>query len=233
MTGVQTCALPIFAIAALLGTAVDITPTAHALAQGAATGEPSSATRTHVVREGDTLWELARTYLGDPHKWELLYRLNLGVVLNPRWIEPGMVLQVGGNAGSAVAGRRGALRSGAAVPAAITDVRVETPGEPTESVIAPREGKAATEAAPTTARPMKSAARATAVRPGDHLAAPFAGPLGGVASTGRLETMLGTTTLAATPALRSVQYRDRVRLRLPTGATGARGEQLQIGRAHV
>ena len=48
--------------------------------------------RTYTVKRGDTLWDIAKQYLGDAYLWPEIYRLNTATIEDPHWIYPSEVL---------------------------------------------------------------------------------------------------------------------------------------------
>lgn len=75
-----------------------ISPAAGAQVGAAPVTSPAAPARPreirHAVKPGDTLWDIARTYLKDPFRWEEVFNRNTDVVKNAHWIYPGEVLVI-------------------------------------------------------------------------------------------------------------------------------------------
>jgi hypothetical protein len=76
---------------------------------------------THVVVKGNTLWDLAGHYLGNPFLWPLIYEANTDRIRDPHWIYPGQIF--------IIPGLEGARAEGVAPgQARIQEVTVVSPG---------------------------------------------------------------------------------------------------------
>jgi len=53
-----------------------------------------AAVRQHRVVPGDTLWDIARKYLGNGLRWPEIFNLNSAQIRNPHWIYPGQVFKI-------------------------------------------------------------------------------------------------------------------------------------------
>ena len=57
--------------------------------------EPAApAYKTYTVKPGDTLWSIAKKFMGSGFRWGELFQLNADLVKNPRMIYVGQVLRV-------------------------------------------------------------------------------------------------------------------------------------------
>ncbi len=50
--------------------------------------------RSHTVERGETLWDLARRYFGNPFDWRTIWEANRSQIQDPHWIYPGQVFQI-------------------------------------------------------------------------------------------------------------------------------------------
>lgn len=125
---------------------------------------------THTVKRGDTLWDIAKLYLGDSYLWPEIYRLNTDIIEDPHWIYPGESLKLPGDQTRVVA----------VTPPAATEPKPVTPTPaPSRPAVAPTQR---VESAPTPA-PQQQTSFPT-VRPGEYAAAPWVDAAGGPPHSG-------------------------------------------------
>lgn len=200
-TFVRSVATASFAIAATLPQALN--------AQ-----QPAADQKTHTVKRGDTLWDIAKAYLGDAFLWPEVYRLNAGVIEDPHWIYPGELLKLPGDHTKVVAAA--ATTSAPVNPPTASNAADQPVSEP--AIVAPALQAPATHA--DTSTPMLLP-RATAVRVGEYIAAPWVDKDGGPSGAGSLIESADIPGIAYADRSR-LQLNDRVFLAPPSGAAPAR-----------
>lgn len=190
-----------------------------------ATGVAQGEARTHTVKKGDTLWDLAGQYLGDPFRWPEIYRRNTETVQDPHWIYPDQVLIISGE----VAPTPGTPADEPMVEdsAAVAELPMEPQGEPPAMTIFNPERYKVVRGQRTSLRINEPA---TAVRPGDYVQAPFLWDEDGVEGAGRITATTEADAIGLTLTDRPIQIYEKVWVQLPTGATGAKDEKFLVFR---
>lgn len=207
------------------------------LAPTFAFGQDSSVTaRTHIVRKGDTLWDLAREYTSDPYRWKQLYELNTATVRDPHWIYPGERLRLPGEvaAADATAASQPLASSSPRGQASPAEPTVELAAAPMVSVLdGPTVFKRAADersrerrimvARSLETEPAQARASAPAVRAGEVIAAPYVEPVGGPPNAGRIVGSGDVPEIPLTETDRPLQSHERVFVLVPPGMSAAPG----------
>lgn len=170
------------------------------IAQVQQSAAPSA--KTHTVKRGDTLWDIAHSYLGDPFLWPEIYRLNTDVIEDPHWIYPGETLKLPGE------------KTMAAAPAPVDSAP-------------PKVAQPVVTAAPADTAPAQiTQAPATTVRTGEYIAAPWVDQQGGPRGYGYIMESAELPGIASADRSR-MQLHDRVFVAPPDGpAPGAHARYL-------
>ncbi len=179
------------------------------------TAAPKPGTVLHTVRQGDTLYEIARKYLGNPLRWPELFRANTSTIANANLIYPGQKLYVGAD---------GRPTFSPEAVAAETDT-AEPP--PTRAIPLGRPMAGQTVSVLENATINGRALRPT-VRRGEAAAAPFLVALNAKSSGGHLVSRSDPTVVSAALTRDQFQIFDEVDVLLPTGVRGAVGQQFGV-----
>lgn len=164
---------------------------------------------THVVKRGDTLWDIAKAYLKDPFRWPDVFQRNTDIVENPHWIYPGETIRI-----PSTEVRPEVLARVATKPAPPSEKTVFSTQSP---LMADRVG---------TSGEVLGRGNVSGVPVGEIESAPFSARRGGPSGSGRLAAAYDRPGILAAAGERRFQLKDRIFVELPSGSAGRAGEVL-------
>lgn len=167
----------------------------------------------HVVKKGDTLWDLANAYLKDPFRWPDVFRRNTDIVENPHWIYPGETIRIPSTEVKPEVLAR--INTQAAPPATSSDRTVFS------SVQGGTVGDRIGSNGEVLGRESHSG-----VPVGEIESAPFGSRVGGPRNSGRLAAAYDRPGILTAAGERRFQLQDRIFVNLPGGTKAAPGDLL-------